>query len=283
MYSTKTIFSASRCSGGSLVLIQKRNRHVVRPQKPRMPTWKRHLMLEFATPKFTNPHETTENLWRDCPRHEEVQELKENLEPNPLEYLYAMQCRELFENSAMIGFFHTNTIKNAAFRRAWQTGRKMGLEAKRYERVMIKKAIEGTKWEPLMSLMSYGFDPPGLKTGYFERHTIVFSKDVKAGALLQLEKKVAECYFMGEKIVRVFYGVARLQLYLFSAAVVEDRILDRAGVKKLNEMPPLDVMLGQTCSLLQMPAQKTRQLLQSNQQNLSTNLKQYIQDQEKEE
>ena len=64
-----------------------------------------------------------------------------------------------------------------------------------------------------------------------------------------------------------------------SAAVAEGRILDRAGLLKLQNLPSIDVLRGELCSILQMSAQKTLRILQSNQQNLSANLTQYVKDQ----
>ena len=66
----------------------------------------------------------------------------------------------------------------------------------------------------------------------------------------------------------------------FSAAIVEDRMLDRAGMLKLQNLPSIDILRGELCSILQMSAQKTLRLLQANQQNLSTNLSQYVKDQQ---
>jgi len=63
-----------------------------------------------------------------------------------------------------------------------------------------------------------------------------------------------------------------------SAAIIDNRILDRAGLLRLQNLPSIDVLRGQLCAILQMPAQKTLQLLQSNQQTLSTNLTQYVKD-----
>ena len=60
--------------------------------------------------------------------------------------------------------------------------------------------------------------------------------------------------------------------------MVENRILDRAGVEALVKMPLLESLLGETVALLNSPAQKTSQLLNSNQQALSTNLSQYVKD-----
>lgn len=77
-----------------------------------------------------------------------------------------------------------------------------------------------------------------------------------------------------------FQGRKWSNLFLFiSAAIAEGRILDRAGLLKLQNLPSIDVLRGELCSILQMSAQKTLRLLQSNQQNLSVNLSQYVKDQ----
>ena len=60
--------------------------------------------------------------------------------------------------------------------------------------------------------------------------------------------------------------------------MVENRILDRKGIEALEKMPPIESLLGETVALLNSPAQKLSQLLNSNQQALSTNLTQYIKD-----
>ena len=65
-------------------------------------------------------------------------------------------------------------------------------------------------------------------------------------------------------------------------AVVEDRILDRAQVAELSQMPPKESLLGETVALLNMPSQKLSRLLNHNQQSLSQNLSQYVKDQGKE-
>ena len=82
---------------------------------------------------------------------------------------------------------------------------------------------------------------------------------MRAKDLLQLEKKVPEAYLM--------------------AAVIDgNRILDRAEVENLANLPSMDMLLGETVAILNSPAQKTLSLLNSNQQNLATNLSQYVKD-----
>ena len=58
-------------STGETSLLIKRFRHNIDPTRPKMPTWKRKVMLEFAKPVFSIQHPTTEFQWQDCPRREE--------------------------------------------------------------------------------------------------------------------------------------------------------------------------------------------------------------------
>ena len=51
-------------------------------------------------------------------KKEEEREWKEHI--NQLEKFYVQEMVEMFEKSEMIAFFHTNPIKEADWRKAWQ-------------------------------------------------------------------------------------------------------------------------------------------------------------------
>ena len=146
------------------------------------------------------------------------------------------------------------------------------MELKRYEPIMVKDALEGTVWKNLIHYLD----------GTVGRQSFTFTSDVKANSLLQLEKKIPECFL----ICKTFCITLVPKLYAFNhvvlGAVVEDRILDRAQVADLAQMPPKDSLLGEIVALLNMPSQKMSQLLNHNQQSLSQNLSQYVKDQGKE-
>jgi len=213
-----------------------------------MPTWKRKLMVEFAAPQFTEKHPTTENLWMDCPKSLEVRTEKSNA----YEAIFVQELKRFMQDSKMIGVYHFNAITNRNYRKAWQEGRGLGMELKRYEHIMVKDALEGTVWKNLIHYLD----------GTVGRQSFTFTPEVKANSLLQLEKKIPECFLI--------------------CAVVEDRILDRAQVAELSQMPPKESLLGETVALLNMPSQKLSRLLNHNQQSLSQNLSQYVKDQGKE-
>ena len=68
--------------------------------------WERMQLLEFTKPSFDTQHETTEDLWQECPREEELKEIHEiKYKANELESLYAAQMREYFESFFVLAVF----------------------------------------------------------------------------------------------------------------------------------------------------------------------------------
>ena len=134
--------------------------HQVRFKKPdiykhRHAAWDRMQLLEFTKPTYQPKHPTTEDLWQDCPREKELEEKYEQFKkPNELEVLYAHQMRDLFERASMIGIFQVNSIKNRAQRVAWQNARRHGMELKKYNNRICREALQGTKWEEAVLLLS---------------------------------------------------------------------------------------------------------------------------------
>ena len=89
-------------------------------QKPRRPDWFRQQLLAVAAPRYSPP-QTIEELPDSCEmaeKEEERREWKEHI--NQLEKFYVQEMVEMFEKSEMIAFFHTNPIKEADWRKAWQ-------------------------------------------------------------------------------------------------------------------------------------------------------------------
>ena len=68
---TSHIFNDCNLLSGETSLLLKRFRHSITPTRPKMPTWRRKVMVEFAKPVFSEKHPTTEFLWQECPRIEE--------------------------------------------------------------------------------------------------------------------------------------------------------------------------------------------------------------------
>ena len=62
------------------------------------------------------------------------------------------------------------------------------MELKRYEHVMVRGALSGTIWQNLEHFLD----------GSIGLQAMAFSSELKAKSLLQLEKKIPECFLMCE-------------------------------------------------------------------------------------
>jgi len=219
-------------------------------QKPRRPDWFRQQLLAVAAPRFSPP-QTLEEMPDSCEmaaRREEEVEWKEHI--NQLEKFYVQEMVEMFEKSEMIAFFHTNPIKEADWRKAWQNGRRAGMELQRFQRRVGVAGLRGTKWE---NCLHFFMNFPGEHT-----QPILFSPKTDPKKLLAYEKKVPEFQLL--------------------AVVVHGRILSKAGVQDLVNMPDLATQRAELSTLLSFNQRKTLSLLGANQQSLSTNLDQYVKD-----
>jgi len=219
-------------------------------QKPRRPDWFRQQLLAVAAPRYSPP-QTIEELPDSCEmaeKEEERREWKEHI--NQLEKFYVQEMVEMFEKSEMIAFFHTNPIKEADWRKAWQNGRRAGMELQRFQRRVGVAGLRGTKWE---NCLHFFMNFPGEHT-----QPILFSPKTDPKKLLAYERKVPEFQLL--------------------AAVIHGRILSKAGVQELVTTPDLATQRAELSALLTFNQRKTLSLLGANQQTLSTNLDQYVKD-----
>ena len=89
-------------------------------QKPLRPSVFRQKLLAISRPVYDDM-ETIEELPDNCELAVRLEERKEWMEHiNQLERFYVEEMLEQFRSSKMIAFFHTNPIKAADWRRAWQ-------------------------------------------------------------------------------------------------------------------------------------------------------------------
>jgi len=222
--------------------------------------WERMQILEFTKPRFETKHETTEDLWQECPREEELKEIHETkYKANELESLYAAQMREYFESSPIIGIFHVNPIKYRPQRMAWQNARRFGFELKKYNNRICREALKGTKWE---DVVLFHTEMGRMETQF--AFCLEPADKADPAKLLAYDKKVPEFVLLG--------------------AIVENRMLDRAGLTHAatNLYPRgIESLHAELSTILQTPTRKLSQLLGRNQQKLSENLQQYIKDQNK--
>ena len=125
------------------------------------------------------------------------------------------------------------------------------MELKEYHYRVGKAGLQGTQWE---NCLHFWFKFPG----EMNLQPILFSPEVDPAKLIKYERKVPEFTLIG--------------------CVVENRILSRRELQEMVKLPSLDQSRGELLSILGHQQQRTLQLLQSNQQQLSTNLSQMIKD-----
>lgn len=223
----------------------------VRVNKPKRATWFRQSLLEISKPVWVE-EQTSQNIWRNCQhalKEEERREYDDHI--NELEKFYVSEMVEHFEKSKMIAFFHANPMKRNNFRIAWQNGRRVGMELKDYHYRVGKAGLLGTRWE---NCLHFWFQFPG----EMNMQPILFSPNLDPEKILKYERKVPEFVLLG--------------------CVVENRILSKKELQEMVKLPSLEQSRGELVSLLGYHQQQTVQLLQSNQQQLSTNLSQIIND-----
>jgi len=219
--------------------------------KPHQPDFFRKKLLAYSKP-YWDENVCIEDEPKDCKWMEKREEkVKWDDHVNQLEKFYVQEMMDLFHSSQMIAFYYTNPIPNCNFRKAWQNGRRVGMELKRFNIRIGKSGLRGTEWENCLKLF-HSFP------GDANEQPILFSPEVKPKALITFEKKVPEFHLLG--------------------AVVHGRILSRAGVIELQNIPDLTTQREQLVALLGANQTKLTQLLGSNQQQLASNLEQFIKD-----
>jgi len=219
--------------------------------KPHQPDWFRKRLLAVSKPEWdeTNPIEDEPLNCQWVERLEEKARWDDHV--NQLEKFYVLEMMDLFNSSQMIAFYHTNPIAKCNFRKAWQNGRRMGMELKKFNIRVGKYGLRGTKWENCLHFF-HSFP------GDINEQPILFSPDTKPKSLITFEKKVPQFHLIG--------------------AVIYGRILSRAQVLDLENVPDLTSQREQLVALLGANQSKLVQLLGSNQQQLSSSLEQLIKD-----
>merc|ERR1711874_753756 len=222
-------------------------------KKPIRASWYRQNLLAVSKPRWDVEHETVDNLWRDCEHSEREKEREAWMEEtNQLEKLYADEMMRLFKDSRMIAFFHCNPITQRNLKKAWQDGRRIGMELKHYNVRTAKFGLRGTQWE---NCLRFFMDYDGCHQNDFLEQMILFSPDVKPAQVLKFERKVGEFNLLG--------------------AVVENRIVSRSQLQQMVVLPTIDQLRGELVAVLQTPPRQVSQVLEANQQQLVVNLQQY--------
>jgi len=251
MFSCRLSAVAGRCGNLTIPGAGQVRYKNVRINKPKRATWFRQNMLAISAPVW-NKEEPIEDIWRDCEHDLKMEEKKSWEEDiNQLEHFYVREMVDLFERSKMIAFFHSNPIKRPNVHIAWQNGQRIGMDLKEYHYRVGKVGLRGTKWENCLHFW-FKFH------GEMNHQHILFSPELEPEKLLKYERKVPEFHLLG--------------------CVVENRILSKKEIQAMVQMPSLEQSRGELAAILGHHQQTTLRLLNSNQQQLATNLSQFIKD-----
>lgn len=224
---------------------------VVKVRKPVRAPWFRQQLLAISKPSWA-VEVPVEDIYRNCQHAEKERERvvwEDHI--NQLERFYVEEMVDLFHRSKMVAIFHSNPISRSNFRIAWQNGRRIGMELKQYNRRIGKAGLVGTQWE---NFLHYWFQFPGNLVD----QPLLFSPTVEPALLLRYERKVPE--------------------FSLLACVVENRILSRAQLVAMQDMPDLATCRAELAGLLAHHQRRTVGLLQAGQQQLTTNLAQLVKD-----
>jgi len=207
--------------------------------------------LAISKPKWQE-EEPIQDIWRNCEyafKEAERKEYEDGI--NQLEEFYVREMMENFERSKMVAFFYANPMSKKKFHLAWQNGRRLDMELKEYHHRIGKAGLTGTRWH---NCLHFWFNFPG----EMNLQPILFSPDLDPAKLVKYEKKVPEFTLIG-----CVYG---------------DRILSRSQIQQLVKLPNLEQSRAELVSVLGHHQRRTVALLQSNQQQLCTNLSQLVKD-----
>ena len=230
---------------------QVRFRRKIYPKRPHQPNWFRKRLLGLSKPYWDDevPIEDEPLNCSYVAREEELLDWKQHV--NQLEKFYVEEMVDLFKTSQMVAFYHTNPIPRCNFRKAWQNGRRMGMELRRFNARIGRAGLKNTEWENCIHFFPECYNKD-------HELPILFSPEVKPKQLISFEKKVPEFFLIG--------------------AVIYGRILSRKQVVDLVDVPDLENQRQQLVALLNANQTKLTTLLQSSQQQLSRNLEQYVED-----
>merc|ERR1712025_863206 len=114
--------------------------------KPHQPNFFRKKLLAISKPMWdeTIPIEDEPKNCAWVEKNEEKLMWDDHV--NQLEKFYVKEMVDLFHTSKMIAFYHTNPMPNCNFRKAWQNGRRMKMELKKYNIRVGKKIVSIGVW-----------------------------------------------------------------------------------------------------------------------------------------
>lgn len=175
----------------SVFIQQKRFRGKINIQKPRPPHEVRRRVEQFVTPFVPNPA-TNLPLWERCTQKPNLNQEKKP--DHPYEVILARECLNWFETSKLIAFVHANSIIGRDLFDFRVLLKKANMYLKRYHSSILKIALGGTRYEPLMH-----FTDARCPT------YIVFGSETNSATLNKIVKKTPEMVLLGKYFLKKFF------------------------------------------------------------------------------
>ncbi|KAI0212946.1 39S ribosomal protein L10, mitochondrial [Lamellibrachia satsuma] len=164
---------------------------------------------------------------------------------NLYEKFLVRECKKVFAENSMVIVAQPLATSGRKQRLINIKFVKKNLTLMRFANSIMLQAIEDTKWANLKPL-------------FCARSVFIVSDEPRVADLMAVLKKTPEFVILG--------------------GVVDNMILNRAGLARYAALPSLDLVRGELCSVLNGVVNKTRRLLTSHQQQLAVNLDQYVKD-----
>merc|ERR1711893_196060 len=172
-----------------------------------------------------------------------IHEKDKNEERNLYEEFLVRQARKVFEENYMVIVCQLLSMSQNELRSIKNTFINNGLHINIYTNYIVNKAIEDTKWINIKPLL-------------VTQNMYIVSNDIKLAECVKLTRKMANVWILG--------------------GFVGDRLLSRDAITRYAELPHIDIVRGETLTVMGSLAQKTHSLLSSHQQQLSSSLDQYV-------
>ncbi|PIK35380.1 putative 39S ribosomal protein L10, mitochondrial [Apostichopus japonicus] len=160
---------------------------------------------------------------------------------NPTQTFYAKMCRRSLESSKLVAVFHNEGMDAEDTIRLRRRLMKHNMDVKIWGMQVVQEAIHETKFRHFEDILH-------------RFNLYVISEEPAVLELLKVAKRSGRIHLLG--------------------GLVEDRFMSPKQMQEYSLSPSLEVARGQLAGILNSSLSRTHSLLQSNQQNLATNLEQ---------
>ncbi|KAL3855164.1 hypothetical protein ACJMK2_014386 [Sinanodonta woodiana] len=163
--------------------------------------------------------------------------------PNPYEEFIFKQCQKMFQESRMILVCQKLPFAPELQRKIRNNFLREGLDLQSFSNLLMRRACHENQYANMIPW-------------FVGQNLYVTGKEPNVVAATKVLRKTPQMLLLG--------------------GLVEDRLLTRDAVMNLAKLPPIENVLGELVSIMNLAASKSLSLLGSHQHTLSANLEQYV-------